>query len=63
MPRFDEETIVTAEIAGQEVAGQVVGDAGTEATYGAGAEDVLIVEVPGAGTWRVPESDIKAPTA
>jgi hypothetical protein len=61
MPEFSEETIVTAEIAGQEVAGQVVDTAGTEATYGRGPEDVLVVEVPGAGTWRVPESDITAP--
>ncbi|MUV59990.1 hypothetical protein [Halobacterium sp. CBA1126] len=61
MPEFSEETIVTAEIAGREVPGQVVGTVGTEARYGPGPEDVLIVEVPGAGTWRVPESDITAP--
>jgi hypothetical protein len=62
MPELSEETIVTARIAGKVVPGMVVDTAGTEAAYGPGPEDVLIVEVPGAGTYRVRESDITAPT-
>jgi hypothetical protein len=57
---LDTGTIVTARIAGREVAAEVVDD-DVEASYGPGPQRLLKLEVPGAGTWRVPQSDITAP--
>jgi len=62
MPEFEPDTIVTAEIAGEEVPGQIVGEGELKATYGPGPELYYPVEVPGAGTYSVAKSDITAPT-
>jgi len=62
MPEFEPDTIVTAEIAGEEVPGMVVGEGELKASYGLGPELYYPVEVPGAGTYNVAKSDITAPT-
>lgn len=54
--------IVTAQILGRDVPGEIVEDAGLTAEYGPGPTRLWVVDVPGAGTYRVPETDITAPT-
>lgn len=58
---LEPDTEILVEIAGEEVPAMVVEEGDVEAAYGAGPERVYPVSVPGAGTYRVPESDITAP--
>jgi len=53
--------IVTARILGEKRSGEIVGDEGLSARYGPGPEYIWVVDVVGAGTYRVPESDILEP--
>lgn len=61
MPDLSPDTIVTAEIAGREVPGMVVGEADVEAVYGTGPTEFYPVKIPGAGTFRVRKSNIEEP--
>lgn len=49
--------IVTAVIAGTEVVGRIT-DTLQEADYASGPRTLYRVDVPGRGTYRVPEADI-----
>ena len=54
--------IVTVELLGEKHSGEIVDDVGLTACYGPGPEYVWVVDVVGAGSVRVSESDIVEPT-